>query len=89
MLCIYIKQPPETHPGKGSENVGESKQNHRKQTPKKWTHPDEDEDLGVPDPVLALRHPDHGELGGALALRHKVSNLQQNMIIHRILHYKT
>ena len=40
------------------------------------TYPDEDEDLGVPDPVLALRHPQHRELRGTLTLRHQITNLE-------------
>jgi hypothetical protein len=39
------------------------------------TYPDKDEDLGVSDAVLALRHPDHWELGRTLALRHQVPHL--------------
>ncbi len=39
------------------------------------SYPDEDEDLGVSDAVLALRHSDHRELGRTLTLRHQVAYL--------------
>ena len=42
------------------------------------THPDKDERLCVPDPVLSLGDPDHRELGRALALGNQLSNLKRN-----------
>ena len=48
------------------------------------THPDKDEYLGVPNPVLALRHPDHGELAGTLALLNQLPHLGTNLIMCRM-----
>jgi hypothetical protein len=44
------------------------------------SYPDKDEDLGVSDAVLALRHPDHWELGRTLTLRHQVAYLDTKSI---------
>ncbi len=45
------------------------------------TYPDKDEDFGVSDAVLALRHPDHGELGRTLTLRHQVAHLSHKKFL--------
>lgn len=45
------------------------------------TYPDEDEDFGVPDPVLPLGDPDHGELSGAGALLDQISDLQTEQLL--------
>ncbi len=49
------------------------------------TYPDKDEDLGVSDAVLALRHPDHRELGRTLTLRHQVPHLEHKKFLVKIV----
>jgi hypothetical protein len=49
------------------------------------TYPDKDEDLGVSDAVLALRHPDHGELGRTLTLRHQVAYLEYKKYLVKLV----
>jgi hypothetical protein len=49
------------------------------------SYPDKDEDLGVSDAVLALRHPDHGELGRTLTLRHQVPHLGHKKYLVKIV----
>jgi hypothetical protein len=49
------------------------------------SYPDKDEDLGVSDAVLALRHPDHGELGRTLTLRHQVAHLGHKKYLVKIV----
>ena len=44
------------------------------------TYPDKDEDLGVPDTVLALGHPDHWELGRTLTLGHQIPHLHNTYV---------
>ncbi len=52
---------------------------------KTTSYPDKDEDLGVSDAVLALRHPDHGELGRTLTLRHQVAYLRHKKCLVKLV----
>jgi hypothetical protein len=49
------------------------------------SYPDKDEDLGVSDAVLALRHPDHRELGRTLTLRHQVAYLEHKKFLVKLV----
>ena len=48
------------------------------------TYPDKDEDLGVPDTVLALGHPDHWELGRTLTLGHQIPHLHNTYTVYKL-----